>query len=518
MRAEIGAIIDRKYEILSPLGSGGMGSVYRARHVLTEQLVALKLLRVGPGDEAIAHRFKIEVSVAAKVKHPGIVRVYDAGTEPDAERFYLAMELLEGRSLRDAMDADDAEVHRLVGYLADTLDVMAAAHGEGVIHRDLKPDNLFLEDGPGGPRVRILDFGIARDLAGPSVTSSGMALGTALYMAPEQGTGSREIGPSADTWAVGVMLYEILAGRVPFDGPSAHAVVVDAVTRPHTPLSLLRADLEPEWGDLVDRCLSKDPKGRPPADELESALRVLLAHGESLDAPPVRATGPVIGLRASTQELAATEGAQAVAAPLPSEEAKRPGSLALDERDHDLAGHGTPEARRPWTLAVAAGALVAAAAGAYALWSDGATDAGITPELPHEVLTHPADLQPEPTVPTPVEPNVRAEPTARPPEPSPRAEAPVSPPPADPPVRPEPPRPEPRHEPERRSDPPATEVAGVAPVRETPPPESTPTARIETPPTVAPTEPPRERPPDPGLGLYQGADDFDRDLGRNRRR
>ena len=285
-----------------------MGAVYRARHLLTEQIVALKVLNVGPGDEAIARRFKLEVSVAAKIRHPGIVKVFDAGTDAKSERFYLAMELLEGESLRDYMERPGRDPQRAVRWLADALEVMVAAHAQGVVHRDLKPENLFLEDQANGTEVKVLDFGIARDLAGPSVTTTGVAVGTALYMAPEQATASKAVGPAADVWAMGVMLYEVLGGERPFDGPSAHAVVVEAVTMPHRPLTELRADLSPGWGELVDACLAKKPEGRPSAAAVSRDLRALLEKGEALEAPFPLATPRSVPEDADTAPASALDG------------------------------------------------------------------------------------------------------------------------------------------------------------------------------------------------------------------
>ncbi|MEQ8890895.1 MAG: serine/threonine-protein kinase, partial [Sandaracinaceae bacterium] len=308
MQLDAGAIVDRKYEVLAPMAEGGMGAVYRARHLLTEQIVALKVLNVGPGDEAIARRFKLEVSVAAKIRHPGIVKVFDAGTDAKSERFYLAMELLEGESLRDYMERPGRDPQRAVRWLADALEVMVAAHAQGVVHRDLKPENLFLEDQANGIEVKVLDFGIARDLAGPSVTTTGVAVGTALYMAPEQATASKAVGPAADVWAMGVMLYEVLGGERPFDGPSAHAVVVEAVTMPHRPLTELRADLSPGWGELVDACLAKKPEGRPSAAAVSRDLRALLEKGEALEAPFPLATPRSVPEDADTAPASALDG------------------------------------------------------------------------------------------------------------------------------------------------------------------------------------------------------------------
>lgn len=498
MHAEPGTLIDGKYEILAPLGQGGMGSVFRARHVLTEQRVALKVLRVGPGDEAVARRFKLEVSVAAKVEHPGIVKVFDAGTEPENERFYLAMELLEGRSLRDVMADDPPDVKAVVGHLADALGVMAAAHARGVVHRDLKPDNLFVQDTEDGARLRVLDFGIARDLAGPSLTTTGVAVGTALYMAPEQGTASRELSPAVDVWAIGVMLYEAITGRVPFDGASAHAVVIEAVTTPHRPLEDLRPDLPPEWSALLDRCLAKRPEERPETEELHAAVRTLHAASGSLDpaiplARRVR-TGPMMGLKDT--EAAADHNP---VRPAPSEVESIP-----------APPRPPVSSRGPQMALLAAGALGAAAL----IWFVA------TPSAQPEHA--PAVSDPEPLVPITTEPS--PEPDDPPPEEPSPAPAPHDPVPVAQPPSPRSRRaPDPVREPARERTPPPAEVEPAPAAAPQPAPVATPTPAPEPDPEPEPTPAPEPAPATTrpaatsGTGVFEDDDAFESDLRRRRR-
>lgn len=306
MEFKPGSIVDGKYELIALRGEGGMSSVFVARHLLTKQRVALKILTRASRSRLTSQRFKLEVSISSRVQHPGIVKVFDAGKEPEDSRYYLAMELLEGRSLREYLDAPGFDTAYAIKALQQTMDAMAAAHTQGVVHRDLKPENLFLvETHTTTPRARVLDFGIARDLDSPSLTRTGAAVGTAYYMAPEQSTGRKDIGPSADVWAFGVMFYEILTGRLPFDGPNPHAVVIEAVTQPHTPLSVYRPDLPKPWSNFIDLCLAKDPKRRPQnagalIEDVGDLIRlssseltepvVMLPKGvtpdETLDAPP----------------------------------------------------------------------------------------------------------------------------------------------------------------------------------------------------------------------------------------
>lgn len=491
MKLDPGTIVDRKYEVLATLGEGGMGAVHRARHVLTEQIVALKVLDVTTGDEGKARRFKLEVSVAAKVKHPAIVKVSDAGVEWDEGRYYLAMELLEGRSLRDAMEDEDEPARRCVEHLRDALDAMVAAHAAGVVHRDLKPDNLFLERGDdGAERLRVLDFGIARDIREASRTTTGVAVGTALYMSPEQATADKGAGPAADIWACGAMLYQILTGELPFDGASAHAVVVDAVTRPHRPVSALRPELAPGWSPLVDACLAKKPSERPTAEELRDALTTLLA-----DEAPANVSAPVplgggsadgvgVARGGSDAELAATEAAPSTARPSTEAGGRSRGPI------------------------LAAAALAIAAVVGLGGWAAlGSTSeprsrtpaaapplADSPPEAADEIDEVDVESAPRPE-PTPVTAPVRAVRTVGyDSEPAPERERPARtaprPPPADPPLR----EPAPAEAPE-------------------PPPAPEPEAPPE--PEVAPIEEP-EPAPAPGSGVLQGTDAFDRQARRRR--
>ena len=263
------------YVIERPLAHGSMGHVYVARHTLTYARVALKVLRDDLAADAQAEeRFLREVRAAAQIGHDGIVKVHDAGRSADG-RLYLAMELLSGETLEDRMQHHPGERLMIMDWLLCALPPLAAAHAQGIVHRDLKPANVFIaQAADGSEHLKLLDFGLARDTRQKSGTETGIALGTPYYMSPEQATRPKHISPASDVWSMGVMMYEVLSGHMPFDGETLHAVVINASTTPHLPLAQRVPDLDPRLCQLVEDCLSKDP-GQRPADA--SALLARLA-------------------------------------------------------------------------------------------------------------------------------------------------------------------------------------------------------------------------------------------------
>jgi eukaryotic-like serine/threonine-protein kinase len=263
------------YVIERALARGSMGSVYVAHHELTHARVALKVLRAEvAGDEQAEERFLREVRAAAHIGHEGIVRVHDAGRSEDG-RLFLAMELLEGETFEQRLQRLPGERLETMHWLLQVLEPLSAAHAQGIIHRDLKPANVFIARGSDGQeRLKLLDFGLARDTREKSVTATGIALGTPYYMSPEQASQPRDVGPASDVWSMGVMMYEVLCGTMPFDGETLHAVVIRSSVAPHVATAQCAGELDPRLCALVDECLDKDP-GKRPADA--SALRERLA-------------------------------------------------------------------------------------------------------------------------------------------------------------------------------------------------------------------------------------------------
>ncbi|MCC7541855.1 MAG: serine/threonine protein kinase [Deltaproteobacteria bacterium] len=242
-------------------------------------------------------RFEREVSVRAETKHEGIVDVLDAGVAEDGSP-YIAMELLEGESMRDRLEKV-TDVRTKLALVAELLEPLAAAHAKGFVHRDLKPENAFVaRRADGGERVKILDFGIARQLEGQGATQTSTAMGTPHYMAPEQAMSARSATPAADVWAVGVMLYEVVAGRRPFEGETPHAVILAAVSSAHRSLSEAAPGTSGALSALVDRCLAKRPEDRPrDASALRAELLSVIAPAAAHAAAPL-AGSPAVAVEA----------------------------------------------------------------------------------------------------------------------------------------------------------------------------------------------------------------------------
>jgi serine/threonine-protein kinase len=256
------------WELVDLIGKGAMGRVYRARHVRLGREVALKVLNaefVARPD--VVQRFFREARVVNDIDHENIVEVSDFVEQPGLA--YLVMELLEGESLRDLMNAKGRkypQVKRIVAILRQVCGALDAAHAKGVVHRDLKPDNVFVVKRDGADFVKMLDFGVAKLRGGDDMaeTTTGMIIGTPHYMSPEQALG-RDVTRSTDVWAAGVVLYEALAGCVPFTGGSFVELANQIRLQPPKPLpkKTPRGEKIPAWlGEVIAKCLEKKPGDR----------------------------------------------------------------------------------------------------------------------------------------------------------------------------------------------------------------------------------------------------------------
>jgi serine/threonine-protein kinase len=287
----IGAVLGN-YRVLEPLNQDGAGSVYRAEHAVLGRPAAVKLLRPElTTNPELVHRFLNEAKAATLIRHPGIVEVYDFGTTPDGTS-YIVMELLEGASLASRLGERGRLPEAEAAFIArGVASALKAAHQQGIVHRDLKPDNVFLvpdPDGPTGERVKVLDFGIAKlvDSKRAFQTQAGVLIGTPIYMPPEQARGASAIDHRADLYALGCVLYQMLAGRPPFVSPNAAELIkMHLVTAPEPPSRY--APVSAQLEQIVMRLLEKEPGARfQHGGELIEALDPLLG---SLPAAPAAA-------------------------------------------------------------------------------------------------------------------------------------------------------------------------------------------------------------------------------------
>ena len=282
----IGRLINGRFEVLSRLGAGGMGVVYRARQVGIDRIVAIKtLLKDRATDDKVVQRFKNEARAVSRLNHPNTIRIFDFGQMDDGT-LYFAMELLEGRSLDKAIRQDAPfATRRTLHIMAQMADSLAEAHSKGIVHRDLKPENVYLSQVGGDPDfVKVLDFGVARmreqDSSQGTMTQAGVIFGTPRYMAPEQAR-TMAVDARADIYALGIIWYELLTGRTPFEADSPLAILMKHIQDPVPAMAAARPDVSvpAEVEALVMRCLEKSPDRRmPSAAALAVEIRSLLEH------------------------------------------------------------------------------------------------------------------------------------------------------------------------------------------------------------------------------------------------
>ena len=281
-RALLEGAVSSQYDLLRLLGQGGMGSVYLARERLLERLVAIKVLKSELVHGDARERFIREARTAARLTHPHIVPLYSFGQAGDT--LYYIMGFVEGESLEDRLKRTGrltaSEARRILAELADALEY---AHSNGVVHRDIKPDNILIDRASG--RAILTDFGIAKVSAGgATITRTGIIVGTPLYMSPEQAAGEREVDGRADLYSLGVIGYRLLVGRPPFEGASIQDVFIKQATQAPPPIDSLGGDIPIDLISAVMRCLEKDPAARWPT--AAAFQRALVADPET--APPMR--------------------------------------------------------------------------------------------------------------------------------------------------------------------------------------------------------------------------------------
>ncbi|MEP7121806.1 MAG: protein kinase [Byssovorax sp.] len=320
-------VVGGKYRLVRALASGGMGSVWIARHTQLEVEVAVKFMAAELSSfPSAGARFEREARAAAQLKSPHVVRIHDYGLEDGTP--YIAMELFDGEDLAGLLDRERRlSLPRASEILAQAAKALRAAHEARIVHRDIKPSNLFLARESGEIVVKVLDFGIAKEtaLAGQQgATTTGVVLGSPLYMSPEQARGT-SIDERSDLWSLGVVLFEMLTGEQPFLGASVGDVIAKICGDELPVPSRFNPDLSPDVDAFFARALARDPAGRfPSARALSDAFaaiavavvapREVASRGRLETTQPVAAPAPIGPERLADTHLAATQGEPTIAA------------------------------------------------------------------------------------------------------------------------------------------------------------------------------------------------------------
>jgi eukaryotic-like serine/threonine-protein kinase len=395
----IGTYVAGRYRLDSILGVGGMGTVFAGTHTWTDRRVAVKILAPEYArNETIVHRFLQEARTAASLQHPSVVDVLDMGEDADGTVF-LVLELLQGEPLTGLIEREGPlDPSRTLELLIPIMRALVAAHRRGIVHRDIKPDNIFISRGEGGSEVpKILDFGIAKVLEGAnSATATGSVIGTPYYMSPEQAAGASDVGPSSDVWSMGVVLYECLSKDLPFDGPNPTAVLLAIATGKAAPLGTIAPGVPKPLTVAIDRALEHDRKVRYAT---MSELIDGLVSAAQLCGVPVRARGSgrvsVTPAEPSSRTQIHDPGAptmNADAVPLGKAAGPPGGPSSYSDLPSVLQGLRRLLADRRRAVWVGAGgAAVLVVLLWLALGGGGAADGtDVTPEAPAEVAAAPA--------------------------------------------------------------------------------------------------------------------------------
>ncbi|MBO6934407.1 MAG: serine/threonine protein kinase [Deltaproteobacteria bacterium] len=285
-----GRILGGAYQLLVPIGTGSTGAVYEARHLPSGQAVAVKVLREKwRTSDGQKRRFEREARAGSIIRHRHIVRLLDAGVEPDGTAWQV-LELLQGRELATAVEQRPLAIEEAMLLARQLLEALQAVHLRGYVHRDVKPENVFLVDREDGRLfAKLLDFGIAKPmiptLTTPALTEEGVILGTPQYMAPEQITGDLPVTPSSDLWALGAVLFTALAGRPPFYEAQLSTLLVKIAREPAPSVAYFRGDVPRRFAEILARALRTHPahRYRDAAEMSEDLERCIADHGSLSD-------------------------------------------------------------------------------------------------------------------------------------------------------------------------------------------------------------------------------------------
>lgn len=281
-----GALLDGRYRVQTEIATGGTSTVYRGLDTRLDRPVAVKVMDARyAGDEQFLTRFRLEARTVARLKDPGLVAVYDQGT--DARHAFLVMELIDGGTLRELLaERGPMPPHAVAAVLRPVLGGLGAAHRAGLVHRDVKPENVLISD---DGEVKIADFGLVRAIAAAGITSASVILGTAAYLSPEQ-VSSGDATPRSDVYAVGILTFELLTGHTPFSGDSALSVAHQRLDNDVVPPSTVIGGVPPPFDELVVRATARDPAGRY-ADAIQMRDE-LDAIADELGLPEFRVPAP----------------------------------------------------------------------------------------------------------------------------------------------------------------------------------------------------------------------------------
>ncbi|TAK27468.1 MAG: serine/threonine protein kinase [Myxococcaceae bacterium] len=288
-----GDVIGGKYKLIDPLGEGGMGAVWIAENLsIRGAEVAVKVLHANfARDPDAVRRFRAEAEATVRIGHPSIVRVFDYGQSDDGSP-YMVMERLHGESLADRLERDRSlPVAEAVEVVTAVLEALDAAHQREILHRDLKPENIFMAREGDVVRPKILDFGVSKFLGDDAervrMTRTGALIGTPAYMSPEQARGETAIDLRSDVWAMGVILYELLTGRLPYEAANYNAMMIRIATEGHLPLTEALPDIDPVLASIAERAMARTARERyATARQMREAL-LAWSRGEGvLEATP----------------------------------------------------------------------------------------------------------------------------------------------------------------------------------------------------------------------------------------
>ena len=422
MPVEIGQLIEGKYRIVRLVGEGGMGSVYEGQNVRINRRVAIKVLHAAfTGNAEVMQRFEREAQAAGRIGNDHILEVIDLGSLPDGDH-YIVMEYLDGESLTARIGARGRMTAReLTPLIRQVLVGLSAAHQAGIVHRDLKPDNIFiLREKVGKPDfVKIIDFGISKfqPLAGDGMkmTRTGAVMGTPYYMSPEQASGSHEADQRSDLYSIGVMMFEAITGRVPFDAATFNQLMFKIVLAEVPMVESVVPEIDAAYSSIIAKAMARDVTFRfQDAPQFIEALDNWAAAGTAVSLPPPGNLAPQALLAGGSHS-----GAQAAA--LGSGLARTPGSAQKTGGTWETSQHeqgsipGLPRKRSSSAviagIVVGFGALAGLAFGAYKMLGPG--DQTID-TVAQPASSPPAEAPPAP--PTPPSPEVKPE-AAPPPAP-----------------------------------------------------------------------------------------------------